>query len=112
VSVCLTDDYKSHSYYLEYPFGWSTIFQAQVFHNNIALNTSGDEAFGSGYSYYPRMVEIWYAANVTQSDVIMHWWQPEALYQLFLGTDAEFQKVDLTPASLKCLLSRVDIDSV
>lgn len=85
------------------------MFQAQAFHNNIALNTSGDEPFGSGYSY-PRLIEIWNAANATKSDVIIHWWQPDALYQRFLGTDAEFLKVDLPPATLDCLRSRIDID--
>jgi len=108
---CDANPTTCHGHFVDFPCGWSTVFQAQAFHNNIALNTSGDEPFGSGYSY-PRLIEIWYAANATKSDVIMHWWQPEALYQLFLGTDAEFQKVDLPPASLECLQSRIDIDSV
>ena len=108
---CDANPTTCHGHFVDFPCGWSSVFQAQAFHNNIALNTSGDEPFGSGYSY-PRMIEIWYAANATKSDVIMHWWQPEALYQLFIGSDAEFQKVDLPAATLKCLQSRVDIDSV
>lgn len=100
-----------HGLFVDLPCGWSSVFQAQAFHNDIALNTSGDQAFGSGYAY-PRMIEIWQAANATKSDVMMHWWQPEAMFQSFIGTDAEFQKVDLPAATLDCLRSRVDQDKV
>lgn len=111
INDCDANPTMCHGHFVDFPCGWSTVFQAQAFHNDIALNTTGDEPFGAGYSY-PRMIEIWYAANATKSDVIMHWWQPEALYQLFIGTDAEFQKVDLPPATLECLQSRIDIDLV
>jgi len=108
---CDANPSTCHGHFADFPCGWSTVFQAQAFHNDIALNTSGDEPFGSGYSY-PRLIEIWFAANATKSDVIMHWWQPEALFQRFLGTDAAFQKVNLPYATLECLQSRIDIDDV
>jgi hypothetical protein len=101
---CDANPTTCHGHFLDYPCRWSTIFQAQAFHNNISLNTSGDKPFGSQYSY-PRMVEIWNAANMTKLDITIHWWHPEALYQLFLGTNAEFQKVDLPLVSLECLQS-------
>ena len=96
--------------FVDYPCGWSSVFQAQAYHNNIALKTEGDQPFGSGYSY-PRMVEIWHAANWTRSPVIMHWWHPDALYQEYTGTEAEFVNVALPPATRECIEEyRLDID--
>jgi hypothetical protein len=39
---------------------------------------------------------------------MMVWWTPEPLYQTFLGTDAEFERVVLPPPTQKCVDSRVD----
>ena len=53
------------------------------------------------------MTEIWAAANATRSDVMMLWWTPEALYQQYLGTEAEFQRINLPPPSQTCVEARV-----
>ena len=56
------------------------------------------------------MTEIWAAANATRSNVMMRWWTPEALYQTFLGTDAEFQEVQLPPPTQDCVNARIGRD--
>lgn len=53
------------------------------------------------------MTEIWAAANATGSDVMMRWWTPEALYQTFLTTEAEFQRVSFPPPTQDCVEARV-----
>jgi len=41
---------------------------------------------------------------------MMMWWSPEALYQTYLGTDAEFFKVALPTATQQCLENRVEVE--
>jgi hypothetical protein len=53
------------------------------------------------------MIDIWLAANQTESDVMMVWWFPEQLHQRFLETPAEFQKVNLPPITQECLGAHV-----
>jgi hypothetical protein len=38
---------------------------------------------------------------------MMVWWTPEYLYQTYLGTEAEFQRVSLPPPTQECIDSRV-----
>lgn len=56
------------------------------------------------------MVEIYHAANYTKSNVMFYWFTPDALQLDYVGTDAEFQRVLLPPASQKCTESRVTDD--
>lgn len=94
---------------VDYPCGWTSFVEQQVHHLNIALESSGDEPVSGGYSY-SAMTEIWAAANATRSDVMMRWWTPEALYQTFLATPAEFQIVNMPPATQDCVEARVSMD--
>jgi hypothetical protein len=57
----------------------------------------------SGYGY-DEMVEIWYAANWTQTDIIGMWWRPEALYQQFQETAFELEEV-MTPPCFNKIVS-------
>ena len=54
------------------------------------------------------MVQIWNAANATDSDVLMLWWRPEALYQQFLGTDSDFLSVTFPPPTQTCVDNRIN----
>lgn len=79
--------------------------EAQAYHHNIALRSSGSEPGSRGYTV-PQLTEMWRAANATKSNLVMQWWTPEPLYQEFLGTEAAFHRVNLPPASHQCILSR------
>lgn len=93
---------------VDFPCGWSSYVFQQAAHLNIALESNGPEDVSGGYSY-GQMIEIWAAANATRSNVMMLWWTPEALFQNYLGTDAEFQRVALPPPTQECINARVDI---
>lgn len=95
-------------HFLDYPCGWTSFFIQQAHHLNVGLQSNGDEPGSSGYSY-SHMLEIWYAANWTKSDVIGWWWRPEALYQQFQGTDFELQRVSLPPTNHRCIENRMNI---
>lgn len=91
---------------VDFPCGWSSSVKQQTHHLGIALESNGPEPVSGGYSY-GQMTEIWAAANATKSDVLMLWWTPEALYQQYLGTDAEFHRINLPPPSQACVDARV-----
>jgi hypothetical protein len=93
--------------FIEYPCGWSSFFVPQAHHLDIALSSSGDEPASQGY-LYTEMLDILAAANVTKSNVAIAWWAPSSMYQSFLGTDAEFNRVSLPPPTQDCVEARVD----
>ena len=93
-------------HYMDYPCGWDSFFIQQAYYLDIALQSNGQEPGAHGYSY-EKMVQIWYAANWTKSDLIGSWWKPEALYLEFLGTDFEMQRVALPPTNYKCIANRM-----
>eukprot|EP00542_Grammatophora_oceanica_P022352 CAMPEP_0194051936 /NCGR_PEP_ID=MMETSP0009_2-20130614/43127_1 /TAXON_ID=210454 /ORGANISM="Grammatophora oceanica, Strain CCMP 410" /LENGTH=895 /DNA_ID=CAMNT_0038699265 /DNA_START=192 /DNA_END=2879 /DNA_ORIENTATION=+ len=84
----------------DYPCGWSSYVETQVYHLGIALKAVR-------YSY-TQLKDLWEAANATKSNFVAQWWTPESLHHIFLGTDAELQKVALKPPTQTCLDSRVD----
>jgi hypothetical protein len=83
--------------------------QPQTYHLNIALSSDGKEPGSNGYPY-SQLAEIWAAANATKSNVVMHWWTPEAIVQTYANTDAEFLRVALPPASQDCIESRIAVE--
>jgi hypothetical protein len=87
----------------DYPCGWTASALQQSYHLNIPLRSSGPEGtLARGYPY-ESLVEIWKAANYTQSDVVMYWWTPDALVDMFAGTDAEFTKITLPAPTQQCI---------
>lgn len=96
-------------HFVDYPCGWTSFFIQQAHHLNIGLKSTGEQPGSDGYTY-GQMLEIWYAANWTKSDVIGWWWRPEALYQQFQGTHFELQSVSLPPTNYRCVENRMNID--
>lgn len=74
-------------HYADYPCGWTSYFLQQSRHLNIALK-------GVIYNYN-ELVEIWFAANATKSDLIGLWWQPDATYSNLAGADGEMMEVSV-----------------
>jgi hypothetical protein len=87
------------------PCHWDTITTSQMYWNNIALESSGPLLPNHGYSYF-QMIQIWHAANATQSPVFMWWWKPDSLNQLYFNTSYALQPVFLPPPS-ECEKNRV-----
>ena len=92
---------------VDFPCGWASYVSQIAYHLDIAVESNGKEPGSNGYSYV-SMTQIWAAANATQSNVMMQWWSPEALYQEYLGTDFEFTRVNLPPPTQTCIENRVD----
>ncbi|KAL3915483.1 MAG: hypothetical protein SGILL_005633 [Bacillariaceae sp.] len=89
-----------------YPCGWKSNMESQIYYQNIALDPNNRPDGGpNGYSE-SQLKEMWHAANYTRSHLMMQWWQPEPLYQHFLGTDAEMQQVTRRPYTRDCAVAR------
>ncbi|CAJ1968195.1 unnamed protein product [Cylindrotheca closterium] len=86
------------------PCTWSTFVESQAYWNNIALMSSGN-LVNRAYTY-SEMIQIWNAANATKSDVIMWWYEPDSILEMFRNTDAAFTKVHLPSPSIQCLEAR------
>ncbi|GKY94773.1 hypothetical protein MPSEU_000442500 [Mayamaea pseudoterrestris] len=91
---------------MRYPCTWTSYLDQNAYHLGMALQSNGPDARSGKYTY-EEMMEVWTAANHTKSDVMMMWWYPSTLYQTYLGTDAEFLKVNLPPPTQECMQNRV-----
>ncbi|CAJ1968191.1 unnamed protein product [Cylindrotheca closterium] len=90
------------------PCDWSTFLEGQAFWLKMALKSSGPNHVNGGYGY-GEMIQIWNAANATKSHVIMHWFEPDAVVEVFRNTDFEFTRIYLPPASLQCKEERLSV---
>lgn len=102
---CDLNPHSCTGHFADYPCYFSGSVEQTAYHLNIALESDG-EGTTNGYTY-SQMTQIWDAANATKSDVMMIWWESEALYQSYLGTDAEFTKIVLPPPTQTCLNNMV-----
>ncbi len=89
------------------PCTWSTNVDAQIYWNNIVgIALDGPEEPNGGYGY-SAMLEIWNAANATQSDAMMWWWRPEAMLAKYSGSDWSFQEILLPTVTDVCFKNRI-----
>mmetsp|Transcript_34412 Transcript_34412/g.83548 ORF Transcript_34412/g.83548 Transcript_34412/m.83548 type:complete len:967 (+) Transcript_34412:74-2974(+) len=91
------------------PCTWSTFIETQTYWLELALKSSGPNYVNGGYTY-SEMIQIWNAANATQSDVMMQWAEPDTVVELYRNTAAEFTKVYLPTPSLQCEAARLTIE--
>ncbi len=56
-------------HFTDYPCGWNSQAPIQIFHNQIALQSDGENDSRGGYSY-SQLVDIWRAANATKENVM------------------------------------------
>ena len=89
------------------PCTWSTNLDSQLYWNDIALESNGPLKPSGGYGY-SAMIEIWKAANATQSPVMMWWWEPDATVELFRGSSYAFQRVLFPEATATCKANQID----
>jgi len=96
------------------PCEWATYVVPQAYHLNISLESDGKGSDGNytnngGYNM-TSLVEIWAAANATGSNVIMYWWEPDALIEKYSGTEYEFTPIYLPPTTAECEENRVSAE--
>jgi hypothetical protein len=103
---CVAYPDTCYGHLTDYPCGWSSFSQANAHHLGLPLKATGPDV-NAGYSY-SQLTQIWAAAEATRSPVLMMWWKPEALYQTYLGTEAEFTRVGLPPPTQTCFDNRAD----
>jgi len=101
----ITENCTGH--FMDYPCGWSSYVKQQLKHNDVALESNGEDVSG-GYSY-TSMVEIWNAANATKSDVIGIWWSPDATHNMFRGSGSDLIPVTLPEPTQECVENRVNL---
>lgn len=104
---CSRNPLNCTGHIVDYPCGWTSWVTQQTYWLDIALESDGPEPGCGGYTY-SQMKELWKAANATKSNIMMYYWRPEALYETFLGSDAEFSEVTMPPATELCIESRID----
>ena len=85
---------------------WDTYVEGQAYYNNISLESDGNDGYDGGYAY-THMLQIWKAAAVTKSHIIMWWWTPDASIEEYRGSDFEFQRILLPDPTLQCKESRI-----
>ncbi|KAL3927658.1 MAG: hypothetical protein SGBAC_012995 [Bacillariaceae sp.] len=110
-NICTTGGFQNDTctgHAVSPPCDWSTFLEGQAFWLDMALKSSGPNHVNGGYAY-GEMIQIWNAANATKSHVIMHWFEPDAVVEVFRNTDAEFTRIYLPPASLQCEAERLTV---
>lgn len=85
---------------------WTTYIDSQLHHNNISLVSDGPLLNG-GYRY-SEMVQIWNAADETQSDVMFWWYSPDLTYEKFSDSNSSFVRVAFPRPSKECVEYRTE----
>jgi len=84
-SDCETNE-KCTGHIVAPPCTWSSFIDSQIYWNEIALESNGDDPPNGSYSY-GEMIAIWKAANATKSDVIMWWFAPDGTFKVIVGLE-------------------------
>ncbi|CAB9508590.1 Receptor-type guanylate cyclase gcy [Seminavis robusta] len=98
---CVKYPHNCTGHFADYPCGWTTPAQQQAYHLDIGLEVV------TTYTY-SQLVQIWAAANATQSDVMVFWWEPDSMPQLYYGTDAQHTRVSLPQPTQTCYDNRAN----
>ena len=94
----MTDEYTGHFRYTDqnnctltpnctghianYPCGWKSFMEANIYHLDIALDPrNGPDGAPGGYTIQ-QLEDMWYAANATKNNLMMMWWTPTPLHQV------------------------------
>lgn len=91
---------------------WSAYIETQLFWNHIVLASKGTMGNNGGYGY-SHMIQIYQAANATNSDVLFSWWEPDVLPTKFAtSSNFSFHRIAFPNPSMDCIKYRIgeDID--
>jgi 7 transmembrane sweet-taste receptor of 3 GCPR len=86
---------------------WDSDAFVQAYWNDIPLESDGPLPENNGY-LYEQMIEVWRAANATQSHVVMFWWTGDPSIEEFRDTPFQFQPILLPEPTAECHASRID----
>eukprot|EP00588_Corethron_pennatum_P013521 CAMPEP_0194276232 /NCGR_PEP_ID=MMETSP0169-20130528/8874_1 /TAXON_ID=218684 /ORGANISM="Corethron pennatum, Strain L29A3" /LENGTH=796 /DNA_ID=CAMNT_0039019897 /DNA_START=74 /DNA_END=2464 /DNA_ORIENTATION=+ len=92
----------------DFPDGWVTYVFPQTHYLDISLKSNGSGK-ANGYQY-EQLQDIWRAANATKSNVIMMLWNMDPTYIEFVGSDAEFTKVNFPTMTQECKEARISYE--
>lgn len=81
--------------------GWSTYTESQFYWNKIYMASSGPLYPNHGYSY-GHMIQIYQAASITESDVMIWWWEPDLAFMIYEDTPAAPQRIILPRPTMEC----------
>ena len=105
-SNCTLNPTTCAGHIADWPCTWLSYVKPVTHHMNIALTSTGPDEENGGYTY-SQLLQIWAAANATKENVIIEWWSPDALYESYMGSDAEFTKITLPPPTQACIDARI-----
>jgi hypothetical protein len=92
------------------PCNWNTYTDGQLYWNNIVgLESDGPNPPNGGYTY-ETVYQVWKAALVTKSHIIVSWYEPDIKLEEFARTEAAFQKILLPTPTDVCLAHRTSSD--
>lgn len=106
-----TNNPQCTGHFLSPQCDWTSYGEAQMYWNNISLESDGPIKPNSSYDS-KQMKQIWNAANATKSDVFMWYWTPDIWAQQFDGTQAEFQRVLFQKPTKDCIEHRLSLLNV
>jgi len=99
--VCNTNNTECKGSVVGPSCSWNTHLENQMFWNEIHVESTGSHGPNNGYEYH-HMMQIWRAANATNSDVLFWWWEPHYFVEKFAGSESAFQRVTLPTPSGEC----------
>ena len=86
---------------------WDSDAFVQAYWNDIPLESDGPLPENNGF-VYEQMIDVWRAANATQSHVVMFWWTGDPTIEEFRGTEFQFQPILLPEPTAECHAARID----
>lgn len=84
-----------------------SFLDAQLKWNGIPLVSRGPSASNNGYSE-ESMLEIWEAARMTSTSVMMWWWFPHPAIETYEKTDFKFYRINFPRPTENCINYRRD----
>ena len=79
---CMNNPSTCTGHIVEYPCSWSNFVESQAYHLHIPVESNGPDVNG-GYTY-GQMKQILKAMNATKSNLLIAWYSPEFISQIFL----------------------------
>ena len=99
---CTINPKTCAGHYVNANCNWASYGDNLMHWHNISLISRGPLELNSGYEYN-SMVEVWNAAIETKNNVMMWWWYPDSLVEVYENTEARLVRIDFPKTNEKCL---------
>ena len=104
---CTLNPNTCTGFFADFPCGWASFAQQQLYHNGIALESSHPTDEARGYNG-KEMRQLYAAANATKSNLMVYWFDIGTLFHTYLGTDVEPTRIVFPEPTQACLDHRID----